>query len=203
MPSNTVDSNRMELIASQFGASIEAKQATLATMQSRIVSAADLLIHSLDAGDKILSCGNGGSAGDAQHFSSELINRFERDRRALPAIALTTESSTLTAIANDHSYDRLFSRQIEALGNPGDVLLAFSTSGNSGNVVTAMEAAHARGLAVIAVTGKDGGTMAEQLKATDIELRVESNSTARIQEVHLLFIHCLCRLIEDHLEIES
>lgn len=191
------------LITQLFEHSIAAKQATLETMTARIVAAAELLIAALARGNKVLSCGNGGSAGDAQHFSSELVNRFERERRALPAIALTTESSTLTAIANDYSYNRLFARQIEALGTPGDVLLAFSTSGNSANVVTAIDTAHDHGLAVIACTGKDGGALAGTLQSTDIELRVAADNTARIQEVHLLFIHCLCRLIEDRLAAEG
>jgi len=186
------------LINTLFEQSIAAKQATLATMRERLIAAAALMLRTLDAGGKILACGNGGSAGDAQHFSSELVNRFERERRALPALALTTESSTLTAIANDYSYQRLFARQIEALGRPGDLLLAFSTSGNSANVVAAVETAHACGLSVIAATGKDGGALAGQLTAGDIELRVACDNTARIQEVHLLFIHCLCRLIDEH-----
>jgi len=193
------DATAEQLIAQLFTHSIAAKQATLATMDTRIVAAARVLTQALDTGHKVLSCGNGGSAGDAQHFSSELVNRFERERRALPAIALTTESSTLTAIANDYSYERLFTRQIEALGARGDVLLAFSTSGNSGNVVSAIDSAHTRGLRIIACTGKDGGAVARKLASQDIELRVAADNTARIQEVHLLFIHCLCRLIEDHL----
>lgn len=197
MPNDTTDA-RHALITRLFEDSAEAKQATLASMQERIVAAGALLIDALDNGAKVLTCGNGGSAGDAQHFSSELVNRFERDRRALPAIALTTESSTLTAIGNDYGYERLFARQIEALGAPGDVLLAFSTSGNSHNVVAAMDSAHERGLAVIAVTGHNGGAMASKLAGADIELRAAADSTARIQEVHLLLIHCLCRMIEDH-----
>lgn len=190
--------SRQDLISHLFAHSIEAKRQTLASAGTQIVTAADRLIAALDAGNKVLTCGNGGSAGDAQHFSSELVNRFERERRALPAIALTTESSTLTAIANDYGYDHLFARQVEALGQRGDILLAFSTSGHSANVVAAINSAHAHGLDVIAVTGKDGGAMADQLTSTDIELRAAADSTARIQEVHLLFIHCLCRLLEDH-----
>ena len=190
---------RLQLIGQLFADNAQANMATLAANDRQIVAAADLLIDCLDRGHKILSCGNGGSAGDAQHFSSELINRFERERRALPAVALTTESSTLTAIANDYDYDRLFSRQIEALGQRGDILLAISTSGNSANVCEAVTAAHARGMGVIALTGKDGGRIAALLKDGDCELRAAATSTARIQEMHLLFIHCLCRLIEDHL----
>ena len=190
---------RLQLIGQLFADNAQANMATLAANDRQIVAAADLLIDCLDRGHKILSCGNGGSAGDAQHFSSELINRFERERRALPAVALTTESSTLTAIANDYAYERLFARQIEALGQPGDVLLAISTSGNSANVCEAVDSAHAQGLNVLALTGKEGGRMAALLQEQDVELRAASNSTARIQEMHLLFIHCLRRLIEDHL----
>ncbi|MBS64648.1 phosphoheptose isomerase [Salinisphaera sp.] len=190
---------RLQLVGQLFADNAQANMATLASSDRQIVAAADLLINCLDEGHKILSCGNGGSAGDAQHFSSELINRFERERRALPAIALTTESSTLTAIANDYAYERLFARQIEALGQPGDVLLAISTSGNSANVCEAVDTAHAQGMRVLALTGKDGGHMAGLLDDKDVELRAASASTARIQEMHLLFIHCLCRLIEDHL----
>lgn len=190
---------RLQLVGQLFADNAQANMATLASSDRQIVAAADLLINCLDAGHKVLSCGNGGSAGDAQHFSSELINRFERERRALPAIALTTESSTLTAIANDYAYERLFARQIEALGQPGDVLLAISTSGNSANVCEAVDTAHAQGMQVLALTGKDGGHMAGLLDDEDVELRAAADSTARIQEMHLLFIHCLCRLIEDHL----
>lgn len=199
MPNDAPRDARAQLIARLFADSARTNAATLDAMQGHLVTAADQLIDCLDGGYKILSCGNGGSAGDAQHFSSELINRFERERPALPAIALTTESSTLTAIANDYDYDRLFSRQIEALGSAGDILLAISTSGNSTNVGAAVTAAHARGMRVVALTGKDGGRMAALLANNDCELRAVSDSTARIQEMHLLFIHCLCRLIEDHL----
>lgn len=199
MPNDTPDSNRAALIARLFEDSARANTATLDTMQDRLVHAADRFIDCLERGHKILSCGNGGSAGDAQHFSSELINRFERERRALPAIALTTESSTLTAIANDYDYDRLFVRQIEALGARGDILLAISTSGNSENVCRAVTAAQDQGMIVVAFTGKNGGRLAGLLNDTDCELRAAADSTARIQEMHLLFIHCLCRLIEDHL----
>ena len=147
-------------------------------------------------GHKILSCGNGGSAGDAQHFSSELLNRFEMERPPLPAMALTTDSSTLTAIANDYSYDDIFAKQIKALGESGDVLLAISTSGNSSNVVRAIDAAQDRGMTIIALTGHDGGEIAPALLDADIEIRVPSDRTARIQEVHLLVIHCLCDVID-------
>lgn len=157
------------------------------------------MVECLRAGHKILSCGNGGSAGDAQHFSSEMINRFEMERPPLPAIALTTESSTLTAIANDYSYDDVFAKQIKALGQAGDILLAISTSGNSTNVVRAIDAAQDRGMTVVALTGGDGGEIALLLAAKDIEVRVPSARTARIQEVHLLLIHCLCDVIDKSL----
>jgi len=147
----------------------------------------------------ILACGNGGSAADAQHFSAELINRFERERPALPAVALTTDSSVLTSIANDYAWEQVFSKQVLALGQPGDCLLAISTSGNSPNVVAAIEAAHARRLRVVALTGRDGGRMAAVLGVQDIEVRVPAERTARIQEVHLLAIHCLCDGIDSAL----
>jgi D-sedoheptulose 7-phosphate isomerase len=155
-----------------------------------------MMVASLINGGKILSCGNGGSAGDAQHFSSEMLNRFERERPSLPAIALTTDSSTVTSIANDYSYNEIFSKQIRALGNEGDILLAISTSGGSKNVIEAIKAAHDRDMQVVALTGKDGGNMASLLTDNDIEIRVPSEVTARIQEVHLLVIHCLCDLID-------
>jgi len=146
----------------------------------------------------VLSCGNGGSAGDAQHFSSEMLNRFERERPSLPAIALSTDTSTLTSIANDYSFNEIFSKQIRALGQAGDILLAYTTSGNSGNIIEAIKAAHDRDMTVITITGKDGGQLSSLslLKDHDIELRVPSHSTARIQETHLLITHCLCDLID-------
>jgi D-sedoheptulose 7-phosphate isomerase len=149
----------------------------------------------LDEG-KILSCGNGGFAGDSQHFSSELLNRFERERPGLPAMALTTDSSTLTAIANDYAYEDIFAKQIRALGRQNDVLLAISTSGNSENVNRAIVAAHERGMKVVALSGRDGGRMAALLGDDDVEIRVPATRTARIQEVHLVVIHSLCDLID-------
>ena len=148
---------------------------------------------------KILSCGNGGSAGDAQHFSAELLNRFEKERPGLPAIAITTDSSTLTAIANDYDYNEIFAKQVSALGQSNDVLLAISTSGNSPNIVEAIRAAHDREMKIVALTGRDGGAMADLLSAEDIEIRVPSDRTARIQEVHLVVIHCLCDYIDTKL----
>lgn len=186
-------------VRDHFAASIDTKTRAAALLVEPIVAAADLMVRCLLADGKILSCGNGGSAGDAQHFSSEMLNRFERERPALPAIALSTDTSTLTSIANDYSYQEVFAKQLRALGREGDVLLAISTSGNSGNVLEAIKVAHQRGIRVVALTGRDGGKMAELLHGDDIEIRVPSNVTARIQEVHLLVIHCLCDLIDTHL----
>tara|TARA_B100001063_G_C16771884_1_gene562197 strand:- start:1314 stop:1907 length:594 start_codon:yes stop_codon:yes gene_type:complete len=185
-----------ERINQHFQASIETKQQAAEVLAPAIEQASDSMVGALLSGGKILTCGNGGSAGDAQHFSSELLNRFERERPSLPAIALTTDSSTVTSIANDYSYNEVFSKQIRALGNTGDVLLAISTSGNSANVVQAIQAAHDREMRVVALTGRDGGDMASLLLPEDIEIRVPSMTTARIQEVHLVVIHCLCDLID-------
>ena len=186
----------VERVRHSFRHSIETKQQALDVLAAPVARAAELLTQSLLRECKILSCGNGGSAGDAQHFSSEMLNRFEQERPGLPAIALTTDSSTLTSIANDYQFADIFSRQVRALGQPGDVLLAISTSGNSANVVSAIVAAHDRGMTVVALTGREGGEMASLLSDSDVELRVPSQSTARIQEVHLLIIHCLCDLID-------
>ena len=182
-----------------FTDSIETKTRAMDELGPSIEQASQLMVNSLLSEGKILACGNGGSAGDSQHFSSEMLNRFERERPSLPAIALTTDSSTLTSIANDYSYDEVFSKQIRALGQPGDVLLAISTSGNSGNVLQAIQAAHDRDMLVVALTGRDGGAMASLLLPEDVEIRVPARSTARIQEVHLLAIHCLCDLIDRQL----
>ncbi len=186
-------------ITQHFNDSIQAKQQSLEVLAPAIAAAAALISQALDQGGKILSCGNGGSAGDAQHFSSEMLNRFEMERPGLPAVALTTDSSTLTSIANDYDYNQVFSKQVLALGNAGDVLLAISTSGNSGNVVSAVEAAHTRDMGVVALSGSDGGKLKGLLSGSDVEICVPVNSTARIQEVHLLAIHCLCDLIDQHI----
>lgn len=182
-----------------FKASLETKQKAAEVLPDSIALAASQIVKSLLNEGKVLSCGNGGSAGDSQHFSSELLNRFERERPSLPAIALTTDTSTLTSIANDYSYNEVFSKQVRALGRNGDVLLAISTSGNSRNVLEAIKAAHQRGMNVVALTGREGGAMRELLKPADIEICVPSQVTARIQEVHLLVIHCLCDLIDSQL----
>lgn len=179
-----------------FDASISAKQAAASVLLQPIVQASCLIVKRLQEGNKILSCGNGGSAGDAQHFSAEMLNRFEVNRPGLAAIALTTDSSTLTSIANDVHFDQIFARQIQALGRSGDVLLAITTSGNSPNIINAISAAHRQNMRIIALTGRDGGKLAVLLSTEDIEIRVPNASTARIQEVHLLIIHCLCDLID-------
>ncbi len=163
-----------------------------------LARAAQVLISALQMGRKVLTCGNGGSAGDAQHFASELVNRFESERVGLAALSLVPDSSVVTAIANDYHYDVVFSRQVEAIGREGDVLVVFSTSGNSHNVVKAVEAAHARKMIVIALTGKDGGQIACILEQFDVEIRAPADSTARVQEIHLLTIHCLCRAIDEY-----
>jgi D-sedoheptulose 7-phosphate isomerase len=183
-------------IQQHFLASIETKQRAQEVLIPFIEQASQVMVQALLNEGKILSCGNGGSAGDAQHFSSELLNRFERERPSLPAMALTTDSSTITSIANDYSYNEIFSKQIRALGQPGDVLLAISTSGNSANVIQAIQAAHDREMTVVALTGRDGGDMAALLLPEDVEIRVPAKVTARIQEVHLLVIHCLCDQID-------
>ncbi|MBN9288467.1 MAG: phosphoheptose isomerase [Gammaproteobacteria bacterium 39-13] len=188
--------NKQDRIRQLFNDSIDTKLAALDTLPPDIVRAAECMVEALKGQRKILSCGNGGSAADAQHFSSELLNRFEKERMSLAAMALTTDSSTLTSIANDYSYHDIFSKQIKGLGQEGDVLLVISTSGKSQNIINAVYAAHSKGMKVIALTGKDGGDLARILRDDDIELRVPGQSTARIQEVHLLLIHCLCDYID-------
>ncbi|KAA3653607.1 phosphoheptose isomerase [Denitromonas sp.] len=179
-------------ITDQFEQSIATKRAAIELLAAPIAHAVDVMTGSLMNTGKILACGNGGSAADAQHFAAELVNRFEMERPPLAAIALTTDTSTLTSIANDYAYDQIFAKQVAALGQPGDVLLAISTSGNSPNVIEAMKIAHEREMTVIALTGKSGGRMAELLGPEDVHLCVPAERTARIQEVHLLILHCLC-----------
>lgn len=183
-------------IQQQFGASIETKIAAAELLPEYIALAGEKFVQCLLEGHKILSCGNGGSAADAQHFSAEMLNRFETERPGLPAIALTTDTSTLTAIANDYSFDEVFSKQIYALGQRGDLLLAISTSGNSTNIVRAIEAAHQRDMQVIALTGRDGGKIVSYLREDDVEIRVPAEATSRIQETHLLIIHSLCDIVD-------
>ena len=183
-------------ISAHFQDSIATKESARVQLVDPIHDAGELMVHCLLSDGKILCCGNGGSAGDSQHFSAELLNRFEKERPGLPALALTTDSSTITAIANDYSYQEIFSKQGTALGQPGDVLLAISTSGNSGNVMEAIKAGHERNMRIVALTGKDGGDMAPLLNEQDVEIRVPSDRTARIQEVHLVVIHSLCDFID-------
>lgn len=185
----------MDLIArinGHFSDSAHLKLQAMEALAAPIARAAERMAQCLMRDGKILSCGNGGSAADAQHFAAEMLNRFEMERPGLAAMALTTDTSTLTSIANDYSYDQVFSKQVRALGQAGDTLLAISTSGNSRNVNEAVRAAHERQMHVVALTGKSGGQMAELLKSEDIHICVPANNTARIQEVHLLTLHCLC-----------
>ncbi|HQW38078.1 MAG TPA: phosphoheptose isomerase [Usitatibacteraceae bacterium] len=186
-----------------FQDAIELKTRMSETLAPAIARAGEALAAALARGNKVLACGNGGSAADCQHFAAELVGRFERERPGLPAVALTVDSSALTAIANDYSYDQVFSKQVEALGREGDVLLALSTSGNSRNVIAAMKAARARGMAVVALTGRDGGEMARLLGAGDHHLNVAHPRTMRIQEVHILALHCLCDTIDNVLHGEK
>jgi D-sedoheptulose 7-phosphate isomerase len=179
-------------ILSHFHESAELKIESATVLAQPIAEAIDLMFQALSNGNKILACGNGGSAADCQHFAAELVGRFERERFPLPALALTTDTSILTAVANDYSYREIFSKQVQAFGQAGDVLLAISTSGNSDNVMAAIEVALEREMRVVALTGKGGGAIGAMLSDTDVHISVPSSRTARIQEVHLLTIHCIC-----------
>ncbi|MBU1397116.1 MAG: phosphoheptose isomerase [Gammaproteobacteria bacterium] len=183
-------------ILGHFQASAQAKLDAAEALAPAIEQAARHMVHCLTQGGKILSCGNGGSAAVAQHFASKMINRFEQERPGLAAIALTTDTSTLTSIANDSAYEQVFARQVKALGQPGDLLLAISSSGNSPSVLQAVAAAHTRSMPVIALTGRQGGSLAEQMQHDGVFLCVPAESTARIQEIHLLIIHCLCDAVD-------
>jgi D-sedoheptulose 7-phosphate isomerase len=183
-------------ILQHFRDSAELKRTAAEALATPIANAATVMTECLLADGKILACGNGGSASDAQHFAAELVGRFERERPELPAIALSTDTSLLTAVANDYAFEQVFARQVRALGTKGDVLLAISTSGNSSNVVAAVEAAHEREMHVIGLTGKSGGRIGELLREGDVHLCVPHERTMRIQEVHLLTIHCLCDAID-------
>ena len=190
------DGQLLSRVAAHFAESVKLKQQAAEVLGAPIAKAARILAESLKNGGKVMACGNGGSAADAQHFAAEFVGRFERERPGLAAIALTTDTSILTAVGNDYSFEHIYSKQVQALGAPGDVLLAITTSGNSGNVVAAVEAAHAKDMTVIALTGHKGGKMRELLSETDVHICVPHDRTARIQEVHLLVLHCLCDAVD-------
>lgn len=179
-------------IQQQFIDSADLKYQAAQALSKPIAAAVQAVLACVTSGGKVLACGNGGSAADAQHFSAEFVGRFERERPELAAIALTTDTSILTAVANDYAWDRVFSKQVRALGQGGDVLVVLSTSGNSANVIAAIEAAHEREMTVIALTGRGGGKIANLLRETDVHICVPHERTARIQEVHILALHCIC-----------
>lgn len=183
---------RNQRILGHFYESADLKREAAKSLVQPVSDAVDMMFAALSQGNRILACGNGGSAADCQHFAAELVGRFERERLPLPAIALTTDTSILTAIGNDYGFETVFARQVEALGQPGDVLLAISTSGNSPDVIAAIEAAREREMQVVALTGKGGGKIGEMLSEEDVHVCVPHERTARIQEVHLLVIHCIC-----------
>ena len=186
-------------IQQHFIDSADLKYHAAPLLSKPIADAVQALLTCVTSGGKVLSCGNGGSAADAQHFSAEFVGRFERERPELAAIALTTDTSSLTAIANDYGFNHIFSRQVRALGQPGDVLLAISTSGNSANVLAAIEAAHEREMVVVGLSGGVGGKMAHALRDTDVHICVPHERTARIQEVHILALHCICDAVDAQL----
>jgi len=189
----------VERIRQLFNDSIQLKLECRDALAPAVVAAAEAIAACLLGDGKVLSCGNGGSAADAQHFSAEMLNRFERERPGLPAVALTTDASTLTSIANDHDFAEVFARQVSALGRSGDLLLAITTSGESANILSAIDAAHERDLRVVLLTGRAGGTAVSRLDERDIVICVPGRSTARIQEVHIMVIHCLCDLVDRQL----
>lgn len=186
-------------IQQQFFESADLKYQAADLLARPIADAVQAIVGCLTAGGKVLACGNGGSASDAQHFAAEFVGRFERERPGLAAIALTTDTSILTAVGNDYDFSQVFSKQVQALGQPGDVLVAMSTSGNSANVLTAVQAAHDREMTVIALTGRGGGKLKEMLAETDVHICVPHDRTARIQEVHILSLHCMCDAIDTQL----
>ena len=190
-----------ETITNQFLQNKQTNEDSLSLLADSIGTASEMLINCLLNGHKILCCGNGGSASASQHFSSEMLNRYEMNRPGLPAIALTTDTSTITSISNDDDFRKIFSRQIKAIGQPNDVLVAFTTSGDSVNIIEAIKAAQSRNLVILVLSGKDGGVLPQILGEDDLELRVPSSSTPHvlIQEIHLLITHCFCELIDDHL----
>jgi D-sedoheptulose 7-phosphate isomerase len=183
-------------ISENFSESAHVKLQSMDALAQPIAAAAERMVQCLRQDGKIMACGNGGSAADAQHFAAELLNRFEMERPALAGLALTTDTSTLTSIGNDYDFDQIFSKQVRGLGHSNDLLLAITTSGNSRNVIAAIEAAHEMDMNVIALTGRGGGKVNEALRAGDIHVCVPAQSTARIQEVHLLTLHCLCDAID-------
>lgn len=184
--------NLVSRISEHFIDSAQTKLSSTEILAAPIADAVEMMVASLMATGKILACGNGGSAADAQHFAAELIGRYERERPELAAIALTVDTSTLTAIANDYGFEQVYAKQVRALGQPQDVLLAISTSGNSNNIIEAVHAAHEREMRVVALTGRGGGRIGELLNENDVHICVPAERTARIQEVHLLTLHCLC-----------
>lgn len=188
-----------QLIQQHFIDSADLKYQAAQPLSKPIAEAANAILTCVTGGGKVMACGNGGSAADAQHFAAEFVGRFERERPELAAIALTTDTSILTAVANDYGYDAVFSRQVRALGQPGDVLIAISTSGNSTSILRAVQAAHERDMTVVALTGKGGGKMGAALHETDVHVCVPSDRTMRIQEVHILVLHCLCDAVDSQL----
>jgi D-sedoheptulose 7-phosphate isomerase len=186
-------------IQQHFFDSADLKNASAEVLTQPIAQAAMVVLGCITSGGKVLACGNGGSASDAQHFAAEFVGRFERDRPGLAAIALTTDSAILTAVGNDFNFEVIFSKQVEALGAPGDVLLAISTSGQSANVLAAVKAAHAKDMTVVALSGRDGGQLGEMLRETDVHICVPHERTARIQEVHILALHCICDVVDAQL----
>ena len=186
----------ISLVESQINESIKTKLAVLELLAPTIATAGELLATSLKQGHKILCCGNGGSASDAQHFSAELLGRYVRERPSLPAIALNTDTSTLTAIANDYGYEHVFAKQVQALGQEDDVLFAITTSGNSQNIIAAVAEAHKKQMRVVALTGKEGGKLSGYLRSNDVHICIPGQVTSRIQEAHILVIHCLCEIID-------
>lgn len=186
----------IERIRASFTDSIQTKINSADSIINIIAEASEEVVQALLEGHKIMTCGNGGSACDAMHFSSEMLNRYKQERPGLPAIALNCDMPTLTSIANDYHFSDIFAKQIRALGQPGDVLIVFSTSGNSTNIINAIKAAHDKNIGVIAMTGFDGGKITDNLLEKDIEVRVPAYDTARIQETHLLIIHCICDIVD-------
>lgn len=187
-----------EQVSRIFSDSIDCLKLSKVELSDGILAAAELMVTALVQGNKILVCGNGGSAADAMHFSAELLNRFVVERLPLPAITLAADTGTITAIANDYDFDQVFSKQVSALGLPGDILLAISTSGNSANIVNAVTAAHEKKMQIVVLTGNGGGKLSAMIQSPDIKIAVSSAVTARIQEVHGLAIHCFCEIIDQH-----